>query len=99
MAWDQSLTAEPEAEVTRRLTTIVAIDVAGYSRLMGADEAGTLARRKEHRSVTDPIAETHGEATESQYFASHTAMPESVALWYGGRHSAPDHDCKGDFWR
>ena len=60
MAWDQSLTAEPEAEVTRRLTTIVAIDVAGYSRLMGADEAGTLARRKEHRSVTDPIAETHG---------------------------------------
>ncbi len=33
-----------EGEVTRRLTTIVAIDVAGYSRLMGADEAGTLAR-------------------------------------------------------
>ena len=39
-----------EGEVTRRLTTIVAIDVAGYSRLMGADEAGTLTRLKEHRA-------------------------------------------------
>ncbi len=29
--------------VERRLTTILAADVVGYSRLMGADEAGTLA--------------------------------------------------------
>ena len=28
--------------VTRRLTAILAADVAGYSRLMGADEEGTL---------------------------------------------------------
>ena len=49
-----------EAEVTRRLTTIVAVDVAGYSRLMGADETGTLTRLKEHRAVTDPIVEAHG---------------------------------------
>ncbi len=33
--------SEPGAE--RRLAAIVAIDVAGYSRLMGADEVGTLA--------------------------------------------------------
>ena len=30
--------------VQRRLAAILAADVAGYSRLMGADEEGTLAR-------------------------------------------------------
>jgi adenylate cyclase len=34
---------------TRRLTAIVAADVAGYSRLMGVDEEGTLARLKAFR--------------------------------------------------
>ena len=39
----------------RRLTAILAADVAGYSRLMGADEEGTLAQLKAHRSaVVDP---------------------------------------------
>lgn len=33
----------------RRLTAILAADVAGYSRLMGADEAGTLSALKSHR--------------------------------------------------
>lgn len=33
----------------RRLTTILAADVVGYSRLMGTDEAGTLAALKAHR--------------------------------------------------
>ena len=33
----------------RRLTAIMAADVVGYSRLMGEDEAGTLARLKAHR--------------------------------------------------
>ena len=32
--------------VERRLAAILAADVAGYSRLMGADEEGTLARLK-----------------------------------------------------
>ena len=32
--------------VERRLTAILAADVAGYSRLMGADEEGTLERLK-----------------------------------------------------
>ena len=31
---------------TRRLAAILAADVAGYSRLMGADEEGTLERFK-----------------------------------------------------
>jgi len=47
---------------TRRLAAILAADVAGYSRLMGADEEGTLERLEAlHREVIDPkIAEHHG---------------------------------------
>ena len=46
----------------RRLTAILAADVAGYSRLMGADEEGTLERLKTlRRELIDPkIAEHHG---------------------------------------
>ena len=48
--------------VERRLTAILAADVAGYSRLMGLDEAGTLARLRAHRhDLIDPkIAEHKG---------------------------------------
>jgi adenylate cyclase len=47
---------------TRRLAAILAADVAGYSRLMGADEEGTLERLKAlRRELVDPkIAERHG---------------------------------------
>src|SRR5437762_1629550 len=47
---------------TRRLAAILAADVAGYSRLMGADEEGTLERLKSlGRELLDPkIAEHHG---------------------------------------
>jgi class 3 adenylate cyclase len=41
--------------VERRLAAILAADVAGYSRLMGADEEGTLDRLKAHRrELIDP---------------------------------------------
>src|SRR5205085_2273645 len=44
-----------EARVQRRLTAILAADVAGYSRLMGADEEGTLAALKAlRRGLTRP---------------------------------------------
>jgi hypothetical protein len=42
--------------VQRRLTTILAADIAGYSRLMGADEEGTLARLNELRRASTPAA-------------------------------------------
>ena len=47
---------------TRRLAAILAADVAGYSRLMGVDEEGTLERLKAlRRELLDPkIAEHHG---------------------------------------
>ena len=48
--------------IERRLTAILAADVVGYSRLMSADEEGTLAQLKSHRSaIVDPkIAEHRG---------------------------------------
>jgi adenylate cyclase len=47
---------------TRRLAAILAADVAGYSRLMGADEEGTHERFKAHLvELFDPkIREHHG---------------------------------------
>src|SRR5215469_188015 len=46
--------------VERRLTAILAADVAGYSRLMGADEEETLARLKAHRrELLDPRIGDH----------------------------------------
>ncbi len=50
------------ARVERRLAAILAADIAGYSRLMGADEEGTLARLKACRkALVDPkIAEYRG---------------------------------------
>ena len=45
---------KPQREV-RRLTTILAADVVGYSRLMGEDETGTLGALKAHRKeLFDP---------------------------------------------
>src|SRR6187455_2605667 len=46
--------------VERRLAAVLAADVAGYSRLMGADEEGTLARLKAIRkSLVDPAIASH----------------------------------------
>lgn len=48
----------------RKLTTIVAMDVVGYSRLMELDEKGTLARLKDARSsVIDPAISRHSGRT------------------------------------
>ncbi len=44
----------------RRLAAIVCADVAGYSRMMGGDEAGTHAAFKAHRSAIYPIILNHG---------------------------------------
>jgi len=44
----------------RRLAAIVCADVAGYSRMMGTDEAGTHATFKAHRSAIYPIILNHG---------------------------------------
>jgi adenylate cyclase len=44
----------------RRLAAVLAVDVVGYSRMMGVDEAGTLAALKHHReTVFDPAVAQH----------------------------------------
>jgi TolB-like protein/Tfp pilus assembly protein PilF len=42
------------------LAAVLAADVAGYSRLMGADEVGTARTLREHRAVTDALVSKHG---------------------------------------
>ena len=49
-----------QGRIERRLAAILAADVAGYSRLMGADEEGTLAQLKAHRrTLVDPKIQEH----------------------------------------
>src|SRR6516162_4526299 len=57
----------PAMASTRRLAAILAADVAGYSRLMGADEEGTHERLKAHlRELIDPkIEEHHGRVVKN----------------------------------
>ncbi len=46
-----------EERVQRRLAAILAADAVGYGRLMGADEAGTLAALKaDHKELIEPKA-------------------------------------------
>lgn len=53
--------------IERRLSAIVAMDVVGYSRLMGADERGTLRALKAHRAdLLEPsVAAHHGRIVKS----------------------------------
>src|SRR5881397_2746924 len=49
------------ASVERKLAAILSADVAGYSRLMGEDEVGTIRTLTAHREITDSrIAQHHG---------------------------------------
>ncbi len=45
---------------TRKLAAIMAVDVVGYSRLMGEDEAGTARAVREHRDAARPLVTTRG---------------------------------------
>jgi class 3 adenylate cyclase len=50
----------PEDRVDRRLAAIFAGDIAGYSRLMGVAEEGTLRQLKAHRKdLVDPKITEH----------------------------------------
>ena len=75
---------EPAQPIERKLAAVFAADVAGYSRLMGQDELGTLRRLAAHREIMDGligeyrgrIANTAGlpfenmsGTTEDEYFA------------------------------
>src|SRR5436305_13604765 len=51
---------DQSTRVGRRLAAIIAADVAGYSRLMGLDEVGTVRTLREHRAVTDALVAKYG---------------------------------------
>src|SRR5215510_14723591 len=55
------MTEGPEkAKIPRRLAAILAADIAGYSVLLGADEAATVRDLKAHQAVILPIVTQHG---------------------------------------
>jgi adenylate cyclase len=55
-----SLDIVPREESERRLAAILVADVVGYSRLMQADEEGTLARMEEiGANIVDPRVAAH----------------------------------------
>src|SRR5271166_4496160 len=85
-------TALATERVERRLAAILAADIAGYSRLMGADEEGTLARLKAHRrELIDPkvnqhrgrIVKTTGDRTLIEFPSVIEAVTCAVAVQRG----------------
>jgi adenylate cyclase len=76
----------------RRLTAILAADVAGYSRLMGADEEGTLRRLQTHlRELIDPkITEYRGRIVKNtgDGFWAEFASVVDAARYVEGLHKA-----------
>lgn len=73
----------------RHLAAILAADVAGYSRLMGADEEGTLAQLKAHRSGLwnqkierhrGRIANTAGDSILAEFISIVDAVNCAVAI-------------------
>jgi adenylate cyclase len=76
----------------RRLAAIFAADVAGYSRLIGADEEGTLARLKAHRrELIDPtiaehqgrIVKTTGDGVLAEFASPVKAVRCAIDVQYG----------------
>jgi class 3 adenylate cyclase len=74
---------------TRRLAAILAADVAGYSRLIGADEQGTLARLKAIRTeLIDPAVAGHnGRITKRPAMAYWPNSPAQSMPWCALRRS------------
>lgn len=54
------LEALNEPQMKRRLAAILAADIAGYSRLMGADEDATVRALKDHQAEVLPLIARHG---------------------------------------
>jgi class 3 adenylate cyclase len=89
--------------VERKLAAILAADVAGYSRLMGADEEGTHERLKAHlaRLVDPKIKEHRGRIIKNTgdgllaEFASVVAMLLRSPRWETLRHTVNEHGATG----
>jgi class 3 adenylate cyclase len=53
---------------TCRLAAILAADVAGYSRLMGEDEIGTVQALREHHATAEPARRPTGRADRQDHW-------------------------------
>src|SRR5215472_12565387 len=97
--------AEPlsqPGEVSRRLVAVFAADVEGYSRLMGADEVGTLKDLTERRAILDKaiadhrgrIANTAGDSVLAEFGSAvdavQCAVEAQAALAEANSSLAPD---------
>ena len=51
---------DDDSSMKRRLAAILAADIAGYSRLMGEDEAATVRDLKGHQGVILPLVGRYG---------------------------------------
>src|SRR6266511_5527462 len=51
---------DDHSSLKRRLAAILAADIAGYSRLMGEDEAATVRDLKDHQAVVLPLVGRYG---------------------------------------
>ena len=56
---EATIWAMTDDKVKRRLTTVLCADAHGYSRLMGADEAGTLGMLRRYRTAISGLVERH----------------------------------------
>jgi adenylate cyclase len=86
-------------QVKRKLAAILAADIAGYSRLMGADEAGTLARLKAYRrELIDPknkqyrgrVVKTTGDGILIEFPSIVDALSYSLEVQQGMRERNAD---------
>src|SRR5687768_6327404 len=59
MGNDPQTTPSTVANIERKLVAILSADVAGYSRLMGVDEVGTLRTLTAARGMTDSLIQQH----------------------------------------
>jgi len=87
-----------EAHPNRRLAAVMATDVVGYSKLMGADETGTLTALKAHReAVFDPAVAEHngrivklmGDGTLVEFASAVDAVNCALAIQRAIRTGAP----------
>ena len=81
-----------EERVQRRLSAILAVDMVGYSRLIGADEEGTIERQRAHRAeLIDPqianqggrIVKTMGDGLLVEFASVVDAVKCAVAVQSG----------------
>jgi adenylate cyclase len=88
-------------KLKRRLTTVLCADVYGYSRLMGADEAGTLDTLRRYRSAIAGLVERHdgrivntwGDAVIAEFASVVEAVQCAVEIQQeiSNQDSAPPH--------